>query len=218
LNKIEEVSGPVNKELQALSSVEDALGDIMTVNGWTLYVLTFPLSNRTFVYDLKQNSWTEWGQWDSQSSSYLRFLGNAYAYSPAWNLHLVGDKANGKVYTLSDAAFTDNDSTLRSLRRTGYITHGSSVRKRCKALRLRLKRSVATGTVPSPTMRVRWREANGAWSIEHPVSLGEVGQHEVFMTLHQCGSYRARQYEFSHSDATSWILMGVDEDVELLVR
>jgi hypothetical protein len=187
-----------------------------------LYVLTFPGANRTFVYDLRQNHWTgEWGNWHSASGTYRRFRANAYCYAERWNMHLVGDKSDGYVYNLSNEKFTDGASdVIRSTRKTGFITHGTSNRKRCKRIRLRLKRGVATDAVPSPTMQVRWREQGRAWTPTYSlnVSLGAVGQHELYVELTQCGSYRARQYEFIHSDATEWILMSGQELVEVMER
>jgi hypothetical protein len=220
INKIEEVSDQINTQLQSLNTVEDAIGDIMTAEGWPLYVLTFPSANRTFVYDLKQRQWLEWGNWHSASAQYLRFKGNAYCYAQKWNFHLVGDKDNGKIYKLTKSAFDDDGSTIRSVRRTGFITHGTGNLKRCKRIRLRLKRGVATDAVPAPTMQVRWREQGQVWSPTYSldVSLGAVGQHELFVHLTQCGSYRARQYEFIHSDATDWILMSGEEEVEIRDR
>lgn len=221
LNNTREVSGSINLVLQQLSSVEDALGDVMTVQGRALYVLTFPLANRTFIYDIDQDSWVaEWGAWNVGTGTYDRFRGNCYAYSPKWNYHLVGDKANGNVYKLTKNVFEDGGDVLRTVRRTGFITHGTGNLKRCNALRLRLKRGVATGSVPNPTMTVRWREQGGSWSpsYQFDVALGVVGQHDLFVVRKQCGSYRARQYEFAHSDATDWILMGGEEDVEVKVR
>ncbi len=223
LNKLEEVSDPINKELPALTTVEDGLGDIMTVNGWPLYVLTFPSANKTFVYYLKQNQWLEWGNWHAASGIYRRFRPTAYCYAEKWNMHLVGDYY-GKVYELSSDYFADgpgtgnDDEPIRSLRRTGFITHGTGNRKRCHKIRLRLKRGAANDDVPTPVMQVRWREQGRAWSPTYStsVSLGEVGQHEIYVTLNQCGSYRARQYEFIHSDATEWILMSGEELVEVM--
>ena len=218
VNKIEEISDPIGQALHDLSTIEDGIGDIITVRGWSLYVLTFPTANRTFVYDLKQNAWYEWGNWDTANGIYNRFRGASYVYSPKWNFHLVGDKANGKIYKLSDDEFEDNGDVLRSIRRTGFVTHNTSARKRCKALRFRLKRSVATGSVASPGMQVRWRDDGGAWGVTRTIDLGAVGDNVLHVTIYQCGTYRTRQYEFIHSDATSWILMGVDEDIDVRER
>ncbi len=218
LNKLEEISGPIDRELQALSTIEDAIGSVLTVHGWSLYILTFPTANRTFVYDVKQNAWSEWGQWSTLTGSYDRFRGNVTAYSPKWNLHLVGDREVGLVYKMDKAFTSDAGAVLRSSRRTGFLTHGTNVRKQCKAIRLRLKRSVATSGVPNPVMQVRWRQDGGAWGVSRSVSLGAVGENELLVRLNQCGTYRTRQYEFSHSDATDWILMSGEEDVEVRER
>ena len=218
VNKIDEVSGQIDRALHSLSSVEDAIGDVMLVNGLALYVLTFPLANRTFVYNIKQNDWTEWGEWNATNGEYLRFRGNSYCYATKWNKHLVGDKTSGNIYSLNRDYHYDVGSTLRSMRRTGFITHGTGNKKHCRELRFRLKRSVATSATPAPLMSVKWRNDSGAWEPTRLVSLGEAGQHELMVSLKQCGDYRTRQYEFSHADNTDWILMSGEENVEVRVR
>jgi hypothetical protein len=219
-NDIKEVSESVDRELQNLSSVEDAIGHIQTVEGWPLYVLTFPLANRTLVYNLKSGAWQEWGQWNSAQGVYQRFRGQSYCYAAKLNLHLWGDRSNGIIYKMNRSTFDDGGAAVRSVRRTGFITHGTLSLKRCKRIRLRIKRGVATDAVPNPTMQVRWREQGGAWGNTHTlnVSLGAVGQHDLMVELRLCGSYRARQYEFIHSDATDWVLMGGEEEVEVATR
>jgi len=81
-----------------------------------------------------------------------------------------------------------------------------------------MKRSTATSTVTHPTMMMRWREKNGPWSNTRRLSLGEVGQHDLWVELTQLGMYRSRQYEFIHSDDTDWILADGKEDVDVMLR
>jgi hypothetical protein len=213
-----EIPNPYLKQFQNLISVEDALSDVMVVDGWPLWVMNFPLANRTFVYNINQNDWSEWGAWDTNSGTYRRFPGNSYAYAKAWGFHIVGDYRNGHLYKLTRSSFSHHEDIIRSVRRTGFITHGTTMRKRSKRIRIRLKRSTATSTVASPVMMVRWRERNGPWSNERQVSLGEVGQHDVWVELNQLGMYQARQYEFIHTDATDWIMADAKEDIDVMTR
>jgi hypothetical protein len=213
-----EISNPYRRELQNLITTEDARADLMTVDGWPSYVLTFPTANRTFVYNIVQNDWSEWGKWDTDQGIYRRFIGNSYAFAKQWGFHVVGDFSTGKLYKLTRDVFTDNGSIIRSIRRTGFITHNTSMMKRSSRLRLRLRKGVANSDVASPVMLVRWREKNGAWSNMHELSLGEVGEHDVWLELRQLGMYHARQYEFIHSDATDWVLADGEEYIDVMTR
>lgn len=219
LQGVTEIDNPYLRDFQALISVQDAVGEVMVVDGWPLWVLSFPLANRTFVYNIKQNDWSEWGQWDTENAVYRRFIGHTYAYAKAWGFHVVGDYRNGMLYKLTRGVYRDNDEDIvRSVRRTGYITHGTANMKRANTIRLRLKKGVANATVSSPVMMVRWRNKGGAWSALREVSLGEVGQHEVFVELRNLGMYRARQYEFIHTDNSDWILADGQENVDVMLH
>ena len=213
-----EITNPYLHDFQRLISVEDAICEVMVVDGKPVWVLNFPLANRTFVYNIAQDDWSEWGQWDTENGVYKRFIGNAYAYAKAWGFHVVGDYRTGMLYKLTRDTHTFNSDVIRSVRRTGYITHGTSNYKRAKRVRLRLKRSVANSSVSAPVMLMRWREKNGPWSNTRRVSLGQVGQHDIWVELTQLGMYRSRQYEFVHSDNTDWILADGKEDIDIMTR
>ena len=54
------------------------------------------------------------------------------------------------LYKLTRDVHTDNGDPVRSIRRTGYITHGTSNYKRANYVRLRLKRSQPPPPPPIP--------------------------------------------------------------------
>ena len=215
---VKEITNPYMHDFQKLISVEDAVSDVMVCDGRPMWVMSFPLANRTFVYNITQDDWSEWGAWDPDTATYKRFIGHSYAYAKNWGFHVVGDFRNGMLYKLTRSVHTDNGAPVRSVRRTGYITHDTSNYKRSNRVRLRMKRSTATSTVTRPTMMMRWREKNGPWSNTRRLSLGEVGQHDLWVELTQLGMYRSRQYEFIHSDDTDWILADGKEDVDVMLR
>lgn len=208
------VSFPFNRELQSFLSVNDAVSDVMEIGGFPLYVVSFPSAGRTFVYNYQKDSWSDWGYWNTGTASYDRFRGNCYAFARPWNLHLVGDRNNGKLYKASRSLFDDDGDAIRTIRRTGFVSHGTTRRKFSRELHIRCKRGVATASVSDPQMFVRWRNDGGAWGNEHWVSLGQTGQYEYIARLRQLGSYRVRQWEFGHSDSTDFILINAKEYVD----
>jgi hypothetical protein len=88
------VSIPVDRIISGLTVISDAIGDHLTVDGRTFYVLTFPTEGKTIVYDYVKNEWAgEWNWWDTVNAQYKRWRGNCITYVPDWNMHLVGDYA-----------------------------------------------------------------------------------------------------------------------------
>lgn len=208
------ISFPYHKLIQSFGAVDDAVSDNMEVAGFPLYVTSFPSARKTLTYNYQKDGWAEWGYWNARNASYEGFRGNCYAYAKRWNLHLVGDRANGKIYTMSRSNYTDNGDPIRTLRRTGFVSHGTSALKTSNEIVFRLKRGQGNATVSDPVMTLRWRNQNGGWSHERQLKLGMVGDHELEARTHRLGEYRYRQYEICHTDPCDFVLVDAQEDVE----
>jgi hypothetical protein len=159
--------------------------------------------------------WHKWGYWDSSTGSYQRFRGNTYCYARSFNLHLIGDHSNGKIYKASRSVYTDNGNPIRSLLRTGHISHGYSGAKQSDIVRLHCKRGVGNESVENPQISMRRRVNNRAqFGNERMKSLGRTGQQYPFIDWGPNGTYRTCQYEFVHSDDTDLVIMGAQEYIE----
>jgi len=209
------ISFPYHKMIQGFLAVDDAVSDNIEVAGFPLYVTSFPSQRKTLAYNYQKDGWAEWAYWNAANASYEGFRGNCYAYAKQWNKHLVGDRANGKIYTMSRTAYTDDGDPIRTLRRTGFISHGTSALKTSNEIVFRLKRGQGNSDVADPVMTLRWRNHNGAWSNTRQLRLGAVGDHYLEARTHRLGEYRYRQYEIVHSDACDFVLVDAQEDVEI---
>lgn len=209
------ISFPYHKLIQSFAAVNDAVSDNIEVAGFPLYVTSFPSVRKTLAYNYQKEGWAEWGYWNANNASYEAFRGNCYCYAKTWNKHLIGDRANGKIYTMSREHYTDNGDPIRTLRRTGFISHGTSALKTSNEIVFRLKRGQGNADVSDPVMTLRFRNHNGAWSNERQLRLGAVGDHYLEARTHRLGEYRYRQYEICHTDATDFVLVDAQEDVDL---
>ena len=129
---------------------------------------------------------------------------------------LLGDKASGLIYETGRSFFQDNGTNIRTVRRTGQITHGTLHSKQSNKLALRVKRGVGTIDEPSPNFLVRWRDNYGGWSSDKYISLGGQTDTYTVSNLFRLGTYKTRQYEIIHDDPTDFIFVEGDEDVEVL--
>jgi len=169
------------------------------------------------VYNLLRNDWHEWGYWNPATAVYDAYLGQAACYARAWNTHLVGDRANGTLYTASRSVFTDNGDPIRTMRRTGVYTHGTLARKRSYQNTIQFKRAMGHATVADPQVTIRKNKDGKGWGAEHAYSLGAVGQHTPYLKDQGSGIYRTCQLEIVHSDDSDFVMMGGKEIVEVLV-
>lgn len=190
------VSGDIDNELQSVTNVTDATGDVFNHNGRSFYILSFPSAKKTFVYDYKLQVWSIWGKWNSSTSSYDRWLGNCGVYASKWNKYLVGSRIDGKIYYMDESYNQDGSSTIRAAVRTGYFDHGSMVRKRSARVRLRARRGYGNA---DSTLMFRFRGDDGQEWEERQIAF-PVADYDVFAMQSQLGMYRARQYEVVMSD------------------
>lgn len=213
------LSPAVNAYIQGFETVADARGDHIVISGRPFYILSFPTEGKTLVYNYTLPGdvpstwlgWSEWTRFNAVTASHEAFLGNCHAYSDKWNLNLVGDRRTGKIWKLDTSATTDGGGAIRTVRRTGFIDHGKYGHKKSRSLRVRIKRSQQGGK-----LLVRWRDRaqENAWSSFREYSLGDSGDLEQIVTIHQLGRYQTRQWEFVLSDNAQMLLMGAQEFVE----
>lgn len=216
-NNINSVSSAFDDEIRGLRSVSDAIAMSIDLGVRSWYVLTFKTANKTYVWDLTTSAMYEWGIYDSSDGTYDRFRGTVHTYARSWQFNLIGDKSNGKIYKLSTSKYQDDTDEIRTLIRTGHMSHGTNRNKRSNAVRLRVKRGAGLNNATvAPKMSMRWRDNNGAWSNWHQRSLGLIGEQEFFITFRNMGTYRTRQYEIMHSDNSDFILINMEEDIEVL--
>lgn len=213
------VSSPYDRIIQRFTSVNDAVGFTTMIDGHPIYLLNFPTDRQTLAFNYATKVWHKWGYWDIERASYSRYRGQTYCYARSWNAHLVGDYSNGIIYKASRSYYTDNGNPIRTLLRTGHISHGAAGTKRSNLFRLLCKRGLANDAVADPKVMLRYRTDNGArWSNERWASLGRTGDHLNHIDWRRNGIYRTRQYELIHSDPSDFVVMGAQEDVELLGR
>jgi hypothetical protein len=214
------LSGALDRYLQQDGYVlSDAAGDYFKTVGHPFYALHLPTQDETAVYDFKSGLWQNWSYYNSVSGDFERWRGNCVALAPAWGKLLVGDRANGKVYTLDQETYQDNSDTIKFLVRTGHIDRGDiGAWKRTNYVNFRAKKTgVAEGGATTVTLVVRYRN-NGetTWSNDKTVTLSQVtGQTDYFGRLSRLGRYRTRQWEIYCTDNASVAILPPIEDYEV---
>jgi hypothetical protein len=190
------ISNPFDSEFQDLQYVEDAIGIHYNVEGDTKYILTFPASDKTYVYDYKLDFWAPWSLWDEAKGVRNRWIGNCGVLVPEWKKYLVGSKEDGKIYEASGKYHDDDGNVIQSEIITGWIDWGTSYKKSCNMLRVHVKRGTG-GLNTSSSLLVNYRD-NGKteWSSDKLIDLGIAGDNESFETFWNLATYRKRQWRF----------------------
>lgn len=105
---------------QSYAINSDAVGYTLQFNGHLLWLLYFPTASATWVYDISQDLWTEWGYWLAASGTYIADRGMCHTFN--FGRHLVGDWASGNVYELNTLYYDDDGNPIRGNRRTPTLS------------------------------------------------------------------------------------------------
>lgn len=195
--------------------VEDAIGWSYAREGHTFYVLTFPTSNRTFVYDATTQKWHRRGYWDQDAAQFLEY--RACFHASCFNRNLVLDADGFRMYSLSSTVYTDVGGD--ELRRVRRMPHVSNENKRIyfTDVELECDRGVGTGAGQGADPVVGLRASNdggNTWGASRMRNVGEVGEYSTRVRWENCGSARDRVWELWSTDPapTRWFDLYVNAE------
>jgi hypothetical protein len=153
----------------------------------------------------------------SEIKMYIYYLASYSTYYVA-SSRLFGSGSNDNIYELRSDQRTDDGTSIRIMRRSGNITYKTLEYKRPSALKIRVKRSIQTATIPSPTMQIRWNTDGEGWTpyIDIPLDKSIASGGIMNYTLHRLGIYRERQYEIVYDYDTEFIFIEMEEEVDIL--
>ena len=206
------ISEPIARVLSEMSRVSDAIGDIISVGGMSIYLLTFPSENQSWAYDYINKTWSRWGSWNGFDHD--RFIGQHSCFAAGFGKHLIQSSVDGKIYELDRNTYDDAGSPMISYRRTGWIDYGNSwVRKRSTSFYIKAK----SGGSDTATLLMRWRDdGRQEWSPFMSVELSPTGNYNFIAKLNRFGMFRSRQYEFRPAPGVDVALVGATEDVKVM--
>lgn len=178
---------------------QDARGYCFRMEGHVYYVLTFPTSQKTWVYDAITQGWSEFLEW--ASGQWQRHRSNCSIY--AFGRQLIGDFANGKLYELSSNTYSNNGQPLRAVRSAAYLSSDErnfsvgSIEVVCEQ-----GVGLAAGQGSDPQMMLRVSKDGGnTWTPEQTRPIGKTGEFKDRARFSRpCGSARSIVIEVSITD------------------
>ncbi len=207
------ISGHYDNIIRDFYPVTDCIGLHFSVGKHIFAVFTFPTENKTFIYNVINETWSEWGDWSSSDLIFSKWKGYSACYAKAWDMVLIGGY-DGKIYKIKPSIFQNDGEVIRTVIRTGYNGHGNYKDKQSVELRIRCKGGAGGVSGNEPVFTYRYRNEDNIWKPERQVSLGKQGEYEILKRIHRMGIYQLRQYEFVHTDNSDFIMIGLEEDFE----
>lgn len=231
--------------IQSYLDMSDAVAYTYQQDGHAFYVISFPSADETWVFDAATNAWHQRSSYAEKIVVEGAFLSSAFENSAFFiavpfvnpsgasgnfSRHrsqcqcnfqgniVVGDYANGNIYTFELDVFTDNDVAQRWLRSWRALPTGQNNLKRTAhhSLQLECETGVgnSTGLGVNPQAMLRWSDDGGhTWSNEHWASMGPIGSTGTRVIWRRLGmslKLRDRVYEVSGSDPVRVYLTGAE--------
>jgi hypothetical protein len=223
------MSGYQNQRIStpAIETVIREIGsaNIANIKAWTyqqgghlFYCLNLPTVNSTWVYDVSTGLWHE--------RCYLGVFNlerhRADCSALAYGTNVVGDYANGNLYSLDQNNFTDNNNSIVRLRTSPHLSQGLE-RIFHSSFQLDIESGVGLsgfglagiGVGVNPQAMLSWSDDGGhRWSNEHWTSMGKIGATKTRAIWRRLGNSRDRIYKVSISDPVRVTLIGAELNVQ----
>ena len=183
---------------QAISSYSDldrasAEGFSYIHEGHVNYAISFPISGKTHVFDLKEKAWHQRAYFSNGQFSRYRPRVTTVAFG---GKHLMGDYDTGDIYELDENTFTDAHGVpLVRDRITSYITDEMK-NVRYNKLTIDMDTGIGLPVAPGqpgydPQVIMRYSNNRGKnWSDERTTSAGRLGETNRRVVFNQLGSSR----------------------------
>lgn len=198
----------IENAIQRYADCAEAIGNIYQQGGHTFYVLTFPQTGKTWVYDLSTSLWHERCSLDPHTlvEAPLR----ASAWASAYGRVFCGDPETGSIYEVSLDLDTEAGTPIQRQR---SFPHAIGDGRRMIHRKLMLDMQNGSDAV----IRLDWSDDRGAtWS--HPyvqMPLGINGN--TWPTAWRLGLARDRVYRLTWTGGNGAALMGAFVDADTVM-
>lgn len=222
----------IEAEFLKYARVDDCIADTYQIAGHSFIRFHFPTADKTWVYDQATEQWFEDNWIDNNGQLHrARNVFSAYAYGT--NLGI--DWANGTIYKIDPAAFTDAGQPIAHIRSFPHIINEMKYVNHVDFVA-----DFETGTLPasdenlqitspwspgfskgfgplnvvdSPTLNLRYSNDGGnTWSNNRPKKMMSAGRYRSMMRWRGLGKARDRVYEVGWSAPMKTALQGAYYD------
>ncbi|SAK19241.1 hypothetical protein UA17_01769 [Burkholderia multivorans] len=195
----------IDNEIASYPDLGQAIGFTYQIEGHFFYVLTFPVSDKTWQFDLSTGQWNELA-WVDADGNLHRHRANCYAFING--LPVVGDWENGKLYHWDVNNYTDAGNPIPRIRSFMHSVDDNSDRIRYREFIANMEVGNGSNYDPVPVF-LRWSDTRGkSWGNAISVSLGMEGEYLTSLQFQRLGMARDRVFELSWSAPVKTALLG----------
>jgi hypothetical protein len=203
-------NGAIESEFATYADLSKASAIGFNYDGHVFYVISFPDSQMTWVYDITSQAWTEWLYFTP--AGYQRHRAATFA---VMNGRLVvGDYQDGRLYALDGDNFTDDGTAIRAARVTTIISQDEKQFSHY-SLQVVMQQGVGTQTGQGKDPQLMLRSSNDGgrtWGNERRAPIGKIGEYAGRTRWNRLGLARNRTYEIAVTDPVRRVFLGAQID------
>ncbi len=211
------VSTPgINRIINQMETIDDAIGFSYQQDGHLFYVLTFPTADKTLVYDLSEQAWHERTTTivndPGGGSRQGRWRPNCYAFFGS--THVVGDFESGELMTIETDVYTDRTASIIREFITPVLWQDLK-RLSVRSVTLDFQAGTGDSTDSDPQINFYLSKDGGmTYGNAHIASVGDSGQYTQRVKFNRLGMSRAFVGKLTTSSKANVTLLGASIDVE----
>jgi hypothetical protein len=222
---------PLMDELSTYDTVDDAFASIIEMSTNIFYLISFPSADKTWVYNLKMDQWSQWAsEWPNGISSPLptrqgMFRASCHAVFDGKNV--VGDLASGRLFSLSNDIILDNATkdlnsprenlyigTPVTCQRTGPHLYGDDDWITLNSLIIDVQRGGTEINAPITLCLQVSRDGGQTWGSEMWRNTGATGNYTHRALWTNLGTARVFTFRLTTSDPGYIVILGMVADIE----
>lgn len=199
-------TSPIERILQGVNDLTALVSWAYQEDGHVFYVITGSDLETSLVFDLNTNLWHERAYLSNGDFQQHR----ACCFMEAFNKHLVGDRADGRIYEMSQDFFTDDGDPIKRLRvYTHLLDELNPVRYSSLQIGFEVGDGLQSGQGSDPIMSLRIsKDGARTWTAYYNKSLGAVGKYQQQVKFRRLGIQQQNTYEISTSEPIKIAITG----------
>lgn len=201
----------ITERIEAMTRYDDAIGMTYSGSGHEFYVLAFPTSDVTFVYDIATGVWHQWSSGvDGGRHKANCIINDGYK-------ELVGDYSSGRIYELDYKYFRDGDDLIKRMRTSKTIQQPSGNYIFVNSIELECRVGVGEniGDYTEPKVLLHTSKDNGkTWSFGKYKSLGKLGRWKTRVVWRNLGRGRSFTFRLTVTDPIEFEILGAWAEAE----
>jgi hypothetical protein len=203
----------IETEIASYDVISDAIGLSYQYNGHVFYHLTFPSADKTWLYDVTTELWSELAWSDGEGNEHRH---RANCAAAAYGKVVVGDWQSGSLYQLDPSVYTDAAAPILRLRAFPHIEGNDGQRMVFRKFQANVSVGNAAVTTAADDLKIflTWSDSRGvSWGNPVGASLGATGEYLTSVQWQRLGMARSRVFRVHWTGPFETALLGAWVDV-----